>query len=79
MERTWLVNIRTDLELTHDFVAGEAKISRQYYGMIESGLRNPSVDLAKRIAKALKFNWTLFFEEKGNETFQENSTSKEVG
>lgn len=78
MERTWLVKFRTFVEMTHDDVAIEAKISRQYYGMIESGQRNPSVEMAKRIARVLKFDWTLFFADEGNDLFRSSSSSKEV-
>lgn len=83
MTREWLIAIRINASKTHDDVAIEVKVSRQYYGMIESGIRNPSVDLAKRIASILNFDWTLFFEEQGNETFQieilATTERKEVG
>jgi putative transcriptional regulator len=72
MERNWLAGFRNVAEMTHDDVSQKAEITRQYYGMIEAGLRNPSVDLAKRIAKILNFEWTIFFEDKGNETFPDN-------
>lgn len=35
--------------------------------MIERGKRNPSVKVAKSIAETLKFDWTIFFNEKCNE------------
>lgn len=79
MERNWLTGFRNVAEMTHDDVSQKAEITRQYYGMIEAGLRNPSVDLAKRLAKILNFEWTIFFEDRGNETFQiDTSNSKEV-
>ncbi|GGH16992.1 helix-turn-helix transcriptional regulator [Paenibacillus segetis] len=83
MPRTWLIEIRTNANKTHDDIATEVDVSRQYYGMIESGIRNPSVDLAKRIAFILKFDWIIFFEEYGNKTLhiEQSVTSKqkEVG
>jgi len=59
--RQWLIRCRG--ELTHQRIAELAEISRSYYTEIESGEKNPSVPMAKRIAKALKFDWTLFFKD----------------
>jgi transcriptional regulator with XRE-family HTH domain len=53
--------------MTHEDVAERAGIQRPYYTMIENGTRNPSVEVAKRIAKVMGFNWTLFFENEGSE------------
>ncbi|MEC0310141.1 helix-turn-helix transcriptional regulator [Paenibacillus lautus] len=78
MDRDWLTKFRTKSAMTHDDVASMVGVSRQYYGMIESGVRNPSVELAKRIAKILKFNWTLFFVDEGNELLLDESVNKEV-
>jgi transcriptional regulator with XRE-family HTH domain len=41
-----------------------ANISESMYSLIENGKRRPSVDVAKRIAAVLNFDWTLFFEKK---------------
>lgn len=65
-KREWLQKIRLNKRLTHDEVAKAADIQRAYYTMIESGYRDPSVDVAKRIATALGFNWPIFFEEHGS-------------
>lgn len=54
--------------LTQQQVATEAFIDRSFYTQIESGLRNPSVDTAKAIAKALKISWTIFFNDEYGET-----------
>jgi len=54
--------------MTQEDVAKLANIDRAYYTMIENGTRNPSVRVAKRIALALGFPWTIFFEEQGDET-----------
>lgn len=61
--RQWLLDIRKNLELTQEQVAEKAEIARQTYSMIETGERNPSVKNAKKIANALEFEWTLFFDE----------------
>jgi DNA-binding XRE family transcriptional regulator len=72
MQRNWLLEIRKSRGYTHAQVAKEAGIKRQYFGMIESGKSNPSVEVAKRIASVLGFEWTLFFEKEGNETLRDN-------
>ncbi|MCU5063558.1 helix-turn-helix transcriptional regulator [Bacillus cereus] len=61
--RFWLLEKRKHKEKTQDYIAYKARISRSMYAMIESGERNPSVPVAKNIAKVLNFDWTLFFEE----------------
>lgn len=66
--RAWLKNKRTELNLSQEDVADKSKIERQYYQMIESGRRNPSVKVAKRIAEALNFYWIIFFDDDVNET-----------
>lgn len=70
MKRIWLVLKREEKCLTHEEVASRADIQRQYYGMIENGTRNPSVEVAKRISNVLEFEWTIFFENKSNETLR---------
>jgi transcriptional regulator with XRE-family HTH domain len=73
MERTWLREKRVNEGLTHMDVASKVGIKRQYYGMIEGGRSNPSVEVAKNIASVLGFEWTLFFEDVGNETLPKES------
>lgn len=60
---TWLKDARIKAGLTQDDVAKKAAIVRGSYANIENGERRPSVDIAKRIAAALGFEWTKFFEE----------------
>ena len=48
VKRQWLADLR---------------LSQSGYANIEVGLRMPSVEIAKRIAAALGFEWTRFFEE----------------
>lgn len=47
--------------MTQEQVAELSGIKRPYYTMIETGKRRPSVDVAKKIAAVLDFEWTLFF------------------
>ena len=68
MKRIWLKEFRNTKGLTQLDVAEKANIERAYYTMIESGNRKPSVTVAKSIANTLGFDWTLFFNEKSNET-----------
>ncbi|PEL12697.1 helix-turn-helix transcriptional regulator [Bacillus sp. AFS017336] len=68
--REWLVRARQQKKLTHEQVANEVGISRQYYSMIENGERSPSVNVSKKIALVLNFDWTIFFETNSNESCQ---------
>lgn len=62
--REWLIGLRIQSGLTHQEVADLAEIDRSYYTQIENGNRNPRVPTAQKIAEALKFEWTLFFNQK---------------
>lgn len=57
----WLVEIRG--ERSQYKVAEEIGIPQSTYGAIEVGNRRPSVEMAKKIAGALGFAWTRFFED----------------
>lgn len=72
--RAWLTDIRNNVGKTHQEVADTAGIDRSFYTQIESGIRNPSVDTAKKIATVLNFNWTLFFDIESGETQQAATT-----
>jgi len=72
--RYWLKDIRKSKNLTHEEVAKESNISRSFYTHIENGTKTPSVDVAKKIATALGFDWTLFFENKCS--FKEQNESR---
>lgn len=63
MKRDWLIKIRTENKFTQKFVSQSAKISIGFYCDIENGYRSPSVTKAKRIAKALNFDWQKFYED----------------
>ena len=56
-----LKQLREDRNMKQYDLAQEAGISRSYYTMIENGKKRPSPKVAKRIAKILKFDWTIFY------------------
>lgn len=58
---------RKELKLTQEEIAADLNISRQYYNAIENFKREPSVELAKRIANKLGLEWTIFFTSVVNE------------
>ena len=58
----WLQEERKKAEMTQREAAAAARISQPSYCLIEQGKRNPTVETAKRIAKAMGFAWTRFFE-----------------
>lgn len=60
---SWLKTVRLEANLTQDDVAKNAGIARGAYANIENDERRPSVEVAKRIAAVLGFEWTRFFEE----------------
>lgn len=66
--RVWLKGKREKLGKTQDEIAEAIGVTRPAYTMIESGYRHPSVATAKKIANVMKFDWTLFFTDVGNET-----------
>lgn len=66
-----LLGLRGSRNLTQDDVARAIGITRAYYGMIESGRREPSLEIARRIAEY--FDTTveaLFFAAERNATWQ---------
>lgn len=60
--RTWLKDIRITKGFTQQEVSEKGGFARTYYTMVENGKRTPSVDMAKKIATVLSFNWIKFFE-----------------
>lgn len=59
--RKWLVEKRGNRSQYE--IARKIGIPQSTYASIEAGSRNPSVQMAKRIALAMGFEWSLFFEE----------------
>lgn len=64
LKRTWLKQIREGKKLTQAGAAMLAGIPANYYNMIENGVRGANLPAytAKKIAKALGFEWTRFYE-----------------
>lgn len=60
-ERTWLIDLRKQKNLTQYDLAGKADITRPYYTMIEKGTKTPSPKVAQNISDILDFDWTYFF------------------
>ncbi|WP_220040924.1 helix-turn-helix domain-containing protein [Niallia circulans] len=73
--RTWLLQKRTNAKLTQEEVAAFANIKRPYYTQIESGVRRPSVKVAKLIADIIGFEWVLFFENDCSEKRQNTNSA----
>lgn len=63
--RDWLYQIRTSKNKTQKEISRAAQISQPSYHRIEQGDKNPTVKTAKKIAKALGFSWTRFFDDIG--------------
>ena len=62
--RTWLKELRLkSRSMTQKQLATLVGISRTMITEIENGNANPSVEVAKRIAAVLGFDWTRFFED----------------
>jgi putative transcriptional regulator len=60
--RDWLRNKRLEKQLTQAQLAKMVGADATMISKIEVGERRPSVELAKRIAEALGFDWTRFYE-----------------
>ena len=61
--RIWLIKKREALGFTQKNISELIGISQPSYCNIETGERHPSVGTAKKIASALGFEWTRFYEE----------------
>ena len=57
--RDWLIEIRG--KRSQQKVADQIGIAQSTYACLETGVRNPSVKMAKRIAEVMHFEWTRFF------------------
>lgn len=75
LKRKWLKAYRDARGLTQEETAQLSGISRSYYTHIEQGTKTPTVEVAKDIAKTLKFDWVTFFESKCS---LKEQTKKEV-
>lgn len=57
-----LKELRSDKGLTQEEVAEKCNVLRTTISMIESGINNPSVELAKRLGEILNVDWKEFYE-----------------
>ena len=63
MKRIWLIQFRKSKKFTQEQVALSAFIDRGYYSQIETGKRNPGLNIAINIAKVLDFDPMMFYKE----------------
>jgi transcriptional regulator with XRE-family HTH domain len=63
MKRNWLIQFRKSKKYTQEQVASAAFIDRGYYSQIETGKRNPGLNVANNIAKVLNFDPLRFFQD----------------
>ena len=61
--RDWLKSIRVNKSFTQSDIAEMACVDVTMISKIELGERRPSVGVAKKIANALGFDWTLFYQD----------------
>lgn len=61
--REKIINRRKEKGLTSKMVSELIDITQGGYSHIESGSRNLTVPVAKRLAKVLDMHWTEFFED----------------
>jgi len=66
--RKWLIELRKERGLSQYKLADLLGISRSYYSLIETGIRDPGGRTAKKIADFLGFDMGLFYEENGFES-----------
>lgn len=59
----WLARYRISKYLTQAEMAQRIGKTRTCYANIETGVRRPSVETAKKIASVLEFDWTKFYED----------------
>lgn len=62
MKREWLTDLRQKKKLSQEELAKLCDTTQMTISNIENGARRPSPDLAQKLAKVLKFNWTKFYE-----------------
>lgn len=59
--RDWLKDKRKEKELTQSEVASSIGVTQASYRYYETGERTPQPEVAKKLGKLLKFNWTKFY------------------
>jgi len=63
MKRNWLVQQRKQKELTQEELAERCGYTNKTISMIELGQRNPSIDIAFKLASILDFDIDMFADE----------------
>jgi len=58
----WLKQARKKSGFTQTQIAELCGISQTHYGAIETGIRKPSVKVAKKLGTVLSLKWTRFFD-----------------
>ncbi len=53
--------LRTEAHLTQEKLAEKADLSRRFIQEIEAGTKNPTVNVAVRLKKALRCSWDALF------------------
>lgn len=76
--REWLKRIRKEMRYAPKEIAEKCDITRNYYDLIETGKRNPSVSVAQKIADLLNFDWTWFFNPPGDAVTNANTVNIEI-
>lgn len=64
------------IKLTQEKVASQLNISRSFYNMIETGDRNPSLHLAKKIAEYFATGVEEIFFHNGNDVKKQNDSKQ---
>jgi putative transcriptional regulator len=79
-QRKQLIKLRKEKNLTQKDVADQLGITTGFYGMIETGARNPTLDLAKKIADYFCVSIeSIFFKDENNKTLFEKTVYKSTG
>ncbi|MRG87585.1 helix-turn-helix domain-containing protein [Salinibacillus xinjiangensis] len=76
MKREWLIQFRKSKEMTQEKVASDAFIDRGYYSQIETGKRDPGINVAINISKVLDFDPLMFFQEQFSANPQQGAPLK---
>lgn len=63
LKREWLIAYREAKGLSQLDVANAIGVGQGCYSNYENGSRTPSPNIAKKIARIFKFDWTKFYEE----------------
>jgi len=77
--RLRLIRLRKDRKMSQQQVAEILGITRSFYGMIETGDRNPTLNLAKRIAELFQVDIEeIFFDDKSHTALHNQTTTEAV-